>query len=360
MSILLVLPMLQHFKHLYTDAIRSEAMRRFGFTAAPYRSIAGASHSFVYDCERGGKHYVLKVTHTSHRKPSEALGELEFINFLADSGVAAPRAVRSLSGSLVETIAATPGAEQFIAVAYEKAEGALVDWRTWTPQMFEQWGALIGSMHALTKSYEPSDASIRRRFWHQDTDWNTDAVVYRERPQFRDKARRTRDWLLTLPTDSDCFGLIHSDLHQWNFFYHDGRILPFDFDNTHYDWFISDFTTIIINVVCCQQHHYKRGEYDYWTAGKPMSASNFLDYFMTPFMEGYTQRNRLDAVWMRHLPAFLNRHWLTFLTDALRDPQFNMLDANAQAANFPWRTLAQLHGEVMNDFWSQFTFDKYA
>ena len=357
--------MLQHFKHLYGDSTRDEAMRRFGFTAAASESIASASHSFVYDCERGGRRYVLKVTHTGHRKPSEALGELEFVDFLADGGIPAPRAVRSLSGSLVETI--VPAGEDtdadtgnFIAVAYEKADGALVDWRAWTPRMFEQWGDLIGSMHALTKGYQPSEARIRRRFWHQDTDWNTGADVYRERPRFRDKARRTRDWLLTLPTDSDCFGLIHSDLHQWNFFYHDGRILPFDFDNTHYDWFISDFTTIIINALSCQQHHYKRGEYDHWTAGKPMDAAAFLDYFMTPFMEGYRQRNRLDAVWMRRLPAFLNRHWLTFLTDALRDPEFALLDANAQAANFPWRTLPQLHSEVMNDFWSQFTFDKYA
>ena len=350
--------MLQHFKHLYTDAIRDEAIRRFALTPVSLQVLPDASHSYVYDCHRDGASYILKITHTIHRQPHHILGELEFINFLADGGVTVPRAIPSIHGNLVETIPAEDG--EFIAVAYEKAPGALVDWRTWTPRMFEQWGAIIGKMHALTKDYQPSDESIRRRFWHQDTDWNTDAEVYRARPQFREKARRTRDWLLTLPTDRDSFGLIHSDLHQWNFFYHNGSILPFDFDNTHYDWFISDFTTVIVNVINCQQHHYRRGEYDHWTAGKPMTAHQFLDYFFTPFIEGYRQHNRLDGVWMRRMPAFLNRHWLTFLTDALRDPEFANLTPEQQAANFPWRTLTQSWHEVMNDHWSQFTFDKYA
>ena len=353
--------MLQHFKHLYSDAIRDDAMRRFGLTPVSLDILPDASHSYVYDCMRDGKPYILKITHTIHRKPHNILGELEFINFLADGGVTVPRAVPSINGMLVDTIAAEDGQDgEFIVVAYEKAQGALVDWRDWTPRMFEQWGSTIGRMHALTKGYKPSDESIRRRFWHEDTDWNTEAEVYRTRPQFREKARRTRDWLLTLPTDRDCFGLIHSDLHQWNFFYDNGRILPFDFDNTHYDWFVSDFTTVIINVVNCQQHHYQRGEYDHWTAGKPMDADAFLDYFFTPFIEGYRAQNRLDGVWMRRMPAFLNRHWLTFLTDALRDPEFSSLTPERQAASFPWRTLSQTWDEVMNDWWSRFDFGKYA
>ena len=350
--------MLQHFKHLYTDDIRTEASRRFGLALVSPEILPDASHSYVYDCQRDGAPYILKITHTVHRRPHNRLGEVEFINFLADGGVSAPRVVPSINGNLVETIPAEDG--EFIAVAYQKADGALVDWRAWTPRMFEQWGALIGRMHALAKDYRPSHESIRRRFWHQDTDWNTDAEVYRERPAFREKARRARDWLLTLPTDRDCFGLIHSDLHQWNFFYDGRRILPFDFDNTHYDWFISDFTTVVINAVNCQQYHYKRGEYDYWSGGKPMDAAAFLDYFFTPFIEGYRQHNRLDGVWMRRMPAFLNRHWLTFLTDALRDPEFAGLTPERQAASFPWRTLSQSWNEVMNDYWSRFNFDKYA
>ena len=350
--------MLQHFKHLYGDGVRDEALGRFGFEAVSLETLPEASHSYVYECRRDGGLYVLKVTHSVHRRAENVRGELEFINFLADGGVSVPRAVRSLGGRFVERIGALEG--EFVAVAYEKAAGELVDWRDWTPGMFERWGALIGRMHAIGKGYEPSDEGIRRRYWHEDTDWDVDAEVYRERPEFRAKAMGVRDWLLSLPTDGDCFGLVHSDLHQWNFNYADGVILPFDFDNTHYDWFIADFTTVVINAVVCQQYHYGRGEYEYWSGGTPMDADAFLEYFFTPFIEGYRAWNVLDGVWLRRMPAFLNRHWLTFLTDALRDPGFGGLSAEEQAGSFPWRTLGRAWDEVMGDYWSRFDFGRYA
>ena len=52
--------------------------------------LPDASHSYVYECKRDGKSYILKITHTIHRRPNHILGELEFINFLADGGVTVP------------------------------------------------------------------------------------------------------------------------------------------------------------------------------------------------------------------------------------------------------------------------------
>ena len=355
--------MLKRFQHLYTDQIRNEALRRFALTLISPETLPDASHSYVYECARPPNRCILKITHSIHRNPSDILGELEFINHLSDNGIQTPRALPSINGNLVETIPAADG--HFVAAAYQKAPGALMDWRDWTPRIFVQWGALIGKMHAITKNYHPSDESTRRRYWHQDGDWNINDPIYLTRPAFQQKARATKEWLLTLPTDKDAFGLIHSDLHQWNFFYHNAgphaaAIHPFDFDNAHYDWFISDFTTVIINALTCQQRHYHRREYDHWTQGKPMNAPTFLNHFMPPFLDGYNRHNRLAPIWLRLLPRFLNRHWLTFHCDALRDPAFARQPPSAQAANFPWRTLAQTEAEVMNDYWSQFNFQKYA
>ena len=147
-------------------------MRRFALTPVSLQVLPDASHSYVYDCHRDGAPYILKITHTIHRQPHNILGELEFINFLADGGVTVPRAIPSINGNLVETIppnnprhsrasgnppsthhsrAACPRPrsgsgnplaedENFIAVTYEKAPGALVDWRTWTPQHVRAMG----------------------------------------------------------------------------------------------------------------------------------------------------------------------------------------------------------------------------
>ena len=42
----------------------------------------------------------------------------------------------------------------------------------------------------------------------------------------------------------------------------------------------TDFTTVIINVVLCQQRSYARGE----SGGRKMDSEEFIDYFMEPFL----------------------------------------------------------------------------
>ncbi len=159
--------MLREYEKLYNDDILAEATRRFGIDANGLTLLDG-QHSLVYDCRRGEEDLILKISHTLHRSRENILGELEYVNYVAEGGVAAPRAVSSLRGNLVEVLEAQKGS--FLAYAYEKAPGSLVDWRHWTPELFKEWGAVIGRMHALTKQYEPSSESIRRRHWHEDRD----------------------------------------------------------------------------------------------------------------------------------------------------------------------------------------------
>ena len=139
------------------------------------------SHSYVYEYPRGGspaasdRPIILKLTHSTQRRVPQILGEIDFTNYLAGNGVNVSRAIPSLDGNLVETLEAESG--YFVASAYEKAPGDLVDWREWTPELYERWGALIGRMHALTKSYGPSDESVRRRHWHENRDWHLESSV---------------------------------------------------------------------------------------------------------------------------------------------------------------------------------------
>ena len=349
--------MLKEFGHLYHDGIRSEAERRFGLKRSDSISLRG-SHSYVYEYLGGKQSVILKITHSTHRRERQILGELDFTNYLADNGMRVSRAIMSSGGNWVETMEAEPG--YFLATAYEKAPGALVDWREWTPELYEQWGALIGRTHALTKGYEPSDESIRRRHWHENRDWDLESSVPESKVEFRRYGQGIKDWLLSLPTERDSYGLIHSDLHQWNMLYDGSELWPIDFDNLHYDWFLSDFTTVVINAVISQRRSYERGRYDEWTGGRRMDSAEFLDYFMGAFVSGYKTENILDPVWTRWLPRFLSRHYFTFYVGALWDPQFVHLSEAEQAAEFPWRTLTQLEREVRDDFWGQFDFSGYS
>ena len=51
----------------------------------------------------------------------------------------------------------------------------------------------------------------------------------------------SKGWLDSLPKDDDCYGLIHADIHQGNFFVDENdNITIFDFDDCHYHWFAYD------------------------------------------------------------------------------------------------------------------------
>jgi len=49
--------------------------------------------------------------------------------------------------------------------------------------------------------------------------------------------RRTQE---QLGTEVDRFGLIHGDLHQENYFFHDGAVCAIDFDDCGWGWFAYD------------------------------------------------------------------------------------------------------------------------
>ena len=348
--------LLKEFEHLYQSGIRAEAERRFGLAGISPTPLTG-SHSLVFDYPKDGTRRILKITHSTHRRVHQILGELDFTNYLSDHGMNVSHAVESLSGRMVEQIEAESG--HFVAVVYEKAPGKLVDWSEWTPELFAQWGSVIGRMHTLTKGYEPSAESIRRRHWYEDRDWDIESSIPPDKAQLAIAGKRIKDWLLELPMDRESFGLVHSDLHQWNMLFDGVTLWPIDFDNLHYDWLIADFTTVIINVAICQARSYELGDFDHWTGGREMTSPEFVGYFLEPFLAGYREQNTLDSVWIRRLPAFLRRHWFTFCVDNLWDPTVRGLSDAEQAAGFPWRTVDRMEIEFVSEFWGQFDFSRF-
>lgn len=349
--------MSKRFQHLFSEEIRTEAERRFGLTGAPWTHL-NASHSYVYDYELGDRNLILKISHTLHRTANQINGEQDFLDYLAVHGVTVSKPLASASGEFVEMIAASDG--DFLAWAFEKAPGSLVVWSDWTPEIFRKWGTVLGKMHRLTKTFQPSNDAWRRSHWHHDEYWDFSLPTSAVERQLLEKRQQHQDWLDSLPTDAEGFGLVHTDLHQWNFFWDGSEIWPFDFDNLQYDWFAMDFAAIIQNAVICQAHHHALGEHQYWSGGADMDSQTFLDYFMQAFMEGYRAENILDSHWIEQISGMLNRRHLSFYFDVASDDGFRAMSPEQQSAEFPWRTLEQLRHEVENDFWSRFDFSRYS
>jgi amicoumacin kinase len=152
----------QLIKDRYNGTILQEAMRRYGITNEQIHSL-DAFESFIYEFERESHAYILRIAHTFRRSEALVLGEVDWINYLAEGGVSVARAILSESGKLVELIEDQWGGA-FLVTAFVKAQGQ-APWDLWTPKLYESYGKMIGRIHTLSKSYQPKQSDWRRPDW---------------------------------------------------------------------------------------------------------------------------------------------------------------------------------------------------
>jgi Ser/Thr protein kinase RdoA (MazF antagonist) len=88
-------------KERYSDAILEGAVRRFGIAPDRIRLLDGFE-SFMYEFERDGGDYILRIGHSLRRNENLIQGEVDWINYLAAGGASVAGAVLSEQGNLVE------------------------------------------------------------------------------------------------------------------------------------------------------------------------------------------------------------------------------------------------------------------
>ncbi len=281
------------YKQRFTAALLSEAAARYGVAPAALRALDGFE-SFIYEYERDGQGYILRIGHAHRRSEALIRGEVDWINYLAAHiepqapfGVA--QAVNSAKGNLVEALPDGEG-EHFLAVSFRKAPGEAVRQNTFTPELIETYGRMLGCMHALARAYQPGDPAGARMHWDDPILLDvarelppTEALAARRYAELRAALRR-------LPrNDPAAYGLIHQDAHGGNIFVENGMHLTlFDFDDCCYSWYANDIAIVLFYAVM-------------W---KPDPAA-YTGMFMRHFLNGYRQENELDPAWLRLIPDFL-------------------------------------------------------
>ena len=274
-------------KSRYNDDILHEAMLRYGIAEDRIHLLDGFE-SFMYEFERDGNAYILRIGHSLRRSIPMIQGEVNWINYLAAGGVPAARAILSENGKLVEPIDDGQG-EHFLATAFVKARGQHPKRSEWTPRFFEAYGAMLGRMHALSKRYKP-DPSTWRPHWDDPIMLEVERLLPPPEVIAVEKYRALTEHLRALPWDADSYGLIHQDAHTGNLFADEaGNITLFDFDDCVYGWFIYDIAMVLFYAVPFEQS----------------GASSFTREFMPYFLRGYRRENQLDSAWLPELP-----HWL--------------------------------------------------
>jgi amicoumacin kinase len=274
-------------KSRYTERILLDAIRRYGVTRDVITLLDGFE-SYIYEFKRNDSDYILRIGHSRRRTPDLIRGEVEWINHLADGGAGVARAIRSDNGHLVEAIDDNQG-DQFLATAFVKAPGRPAGEIGWTPALYETYGRLLGRIHALSKTYTPSDPAIRRYDWNHPQNLDVLAWLPANEPIVLERFREVLSHLEQLPRSADSYGLIHQDAHPGNFFVTgDGQITLFDFDDCVYGWYVYDVAMVVF----------------YMVTNHP-DPDGLMQAFWPHFWTGYCAENTLDPGWLNEIPQFL-------------------------------------------------------
>lgn len=266
--------------------------------------------NFVYFVNLNQEPAVLRLTEAKHRSQDEILSELDWIEYLAKNGMSVARPIPTVNNSLVIEL---PGSEKFFAVLFKKAKGEFLPQEQDIPdELIKNWGRFIGRMHLLSKNYHPTAGIISRQQWTNDESL---AMALRSLDQ-SDEIAYTRmnqllEWMKSLPKNINEYGLIHTDLHQGNFFVEHGLITAFDFDDSCYQWFSYDLIAPLNSMSKKISEGVQSDE-----------KSKILD----TFLQGYNKENKLDPIWIDRLEIFdkyravLVYHWIkTFTKESVLD-----------------------------------------
>jgi Ser/Thr protein kinase RdoA (MazF antagonist) len=296
----------------FNDAILQEAMQRYGIANDEIKPL-DAFESFIYEFERGGDGYILRIGHSLRKSKALIQGEVDWINYLARGGVSVARAVLSESLKLVEAIEDEQGG-QFLVTAFVKAVGQKPWEAGWTPARFETYGQMLGKMHALAVHYQPVPA-WKRPEWDDGIMKFMELYLPASEVSAHQKYQAVLEHIYSLPKDRASYGLIHQDAHQNNFFMDaDGTLTLFDFDDCVYSWFINDIAIVLFYI-----------SMDAEELGFPTVAA-FTQEFMTHFLRGYRQVYTLDANWLKEIPHFLKLRELELYAVVHRDFDIQDID----------------------------------
>jgi Ser/Thr protein kinase RdoA (MazF antagonist) len=275
---------------LLSPTIVKAAARQWGATSEP--ELLDDVTNMVYALDCAGEKRILRLTHSSHHTEDEILAELDWVEYLISHGVAAAQPLRSRGGQLTEHYPV--GDSYFTAAGFAFAPGHFIDSSNpdeWNPPMFQALGRLAGSLHRLTKAYNPGHLPVRRHHWlEEDTLRQAGAFLPAEQIGAADEIEVILRRFERLTPDADSFGLVHCDLNPTNFHVDAGRITLFDFDDCAYNWFINDIAVLL-------PLYSRRFNQPGW--------ENWLMEFFGWFMRGYNEENHLHESWLELLPDSL-------------------------------------------------------
>ncbi len=234
--------------------LAAAALANYGLPGARLAPLVHAFNTTFQVTDAGGNRYALRITRPGKSTVTEVQSELTWLVALhRETDLVVPDPVPTRAGTLLTVASATGVPEPRICVLFRWVPGRFVRQRL-LPHHLEQVGRLTAQLQDHAQGFQPPPGFTRKRI--DDLPATRAAVVplvAGVRPPSDvalveaalDRVTTTLDGLGHGP---DAYGLIHSDLHQWNYLFHHGQVHLLDFDDCGYAPFLYDLAVTAFEV----------------------------------------------------------------------------------------------------------------
>jgi Ser/Thr protein kinase RdoA (MazF antagonist) len=258
--------------------------------------------------DRDGERYVLRIHRPSRKTPEEVQSEMLWLAALRhETDLVVPIPVPNRAGDLVVLASAAEVPEPRMCVLLRWVAGRFLDGGL-TSAHLERVGAFMARLQSSGAVFKPPDTFRRGRldnlygkprgvseaFARQHIDNPEDeaaAIQLVADICSAEDARRVEQLILKIRVvqrlvgqGPATFGLIHGDLHQENYLFHQGQVRAIDFDDCGYGYYLYDIAVTLFNVR--------------FRADTPLLREGFL--------AGYRSVRPLSIEHEQHLDAFMD------------------------------------------------------
>ena len=230
-------------------ALVADAVARFGMGRDAQVEFVRHGENTTYSVTGSdGRRFALRINRPGYQTPQAIRSELAWMASLHEGGVRTPRPVLGTDGDPLQTAATVTG-EMRTAVMFEWIDGvplsAVAEVEPW-----ERLGELMARLHTHARAWKRPD-------WFTRPAWDAEALVgddprwgppdphhvftAEDRAVLEASRAEVQARLDAIGTDSDRFGLIHSDVGFENVLVGgDGGVVIIDFDDSGYSWYMHD------------------------------------------------------------------------------------------------------------------------
>ncbi|SES64346.1 Ser/Thr protein kinase RdoA involved in Cpx stress response, MazF antagonist [Oceanobacillus limi] len=229
---------------------------------------------------------------TNYKTEEEQVEEVNYTNFLYNSGLGVSPTIPSRNGKLVEKIP-LPNNKEVLTVLYQAAPGIHAPMKQWNANIFKNLGRQIGKLHRLSKQYESTHQVKNIHDWHKNEEYDFFKYIPKEEKTIRDLAGEVLSSIEKIPKDNENYGLIHGDLWLENILVdEEQKLTMIDFQDCEKHFYLYDLVVPI----------YSAMEFSFAGNG------NIDDYgrsITKAIFAGYEEENTISPEMLDRFPLFV-------------------------------------------------------